>query len=137
MNRKRLEGFLITMKPTFFALVIFFLLYILVSADAVPVMPNETAVKGHVEEYCLTSSKLLGIKPERILYKLVISVSNVEDIKGPNFLKGKEGQLVNFYSKEELSSKYYDEKIKVIVEYKGDEKGGLFWIKRIEIINNK
>ena len=125
------------MKPTFFTLAIFFLLYILVPADAVPVMPNETAVKGHVEEYCLTSSKLLGIKPERILYKLVISVSNVEDIKGPNFLKGKEGQLVNFYSKEELSSKYYDEKIKVIVEYKGDEKGGLFWIKRIEIINNK
>jgi len=122
------------MKPTFFALVIFFLLYILVSADAVPVMPNETAVKGHVAEYCLTSSKLLGIKPERVLYKLVISVSNVEDIKGPNFLKGKEGQLITLYSKEELSSKFYGEKIKAIVEYKGDERGGLFWIKRIEII---
>ena len=122
------------MKPTFFALVIFFLLYILVSADAVPVMPNETAVKGHVEEYCLTSSRLLGIKPEIVLYKLVISVSIVEDIKGPNFLKGKEGQLVILYSKEELSSKYYGEKIKAIVEYKGDERGGLFWIKQIEII---
>ena len=134
MNRKRLEGFLISMKPTFFALVIFFLLYILVSADAVPVMPHETAVKGHVAEYCLTSSKLLGIKPERVLYKLVISVSNVEDIKGPNFLKGKEGQLITLYSKKELSSKFYGEKIKAIVEYKGDERGGLFWIKRIEII---
>lgn len=122
------------MKPKFFAFVIFFLLYILVSADAVPVMPNETAVKGHVEEYCLTSSKLLGIKPERVLYKLVISVSDVEDIKGPNFLKGKEGQLVTLYSKEELSSKFYGEKIKAIVEYKGDERGGLFWIKRVEII---
>ena len=122
------------MKPTFFALVIFFLLYILVSADAVPVMPNETAVKGHVAEYCLTSSKLLGIKPERVLYKLVISVSNVEDIKGPNFLKGKEGQLITLYSKKELSSKFYGEKIKAIVEYKGDERGGLFWIKQIEII---
>ncbi len=122
------------MKPTFFALVIFFLLYILVSADAVPVMPNETAVKGHVEEYCLTSSKLLGIKPEIVLYKLVISVEKVEDIKGPNFLKGKEGQLVTLYSKEGLSSKFYGEKIKAIVEYKGDERGGLFWIKRIEII---
>lgn len=122
------------MKPTFFALVIFFLLYILVSADAVPVMPNETAVKGHVEEYCLTSSKLLGIKPEIVLYKLVISVEKVEDIKGPNFLKGKEGQLVTLYSKEGLSSKFYGEKIKAIVEYRGDERGGLFWIKRIEII---
>lgn len=122
------------MKPKFFVIVIFFLLYILVSADAVPVMPNETAVKGQVEEYCLTSSKLLGIKPEIVLYKLVISVFNVEAIKGPNFLKGKEGQLVTLYSKEELSSKLYREKIKAIVEYRGDEKGGLFWIKQIEII---
>lgn len=122
------------MKPTFFALVIFFLLYILVSADAVPVMPNETAVKGRVEEYSLISSKLMGIKPEMTLYKLVISIEKVENVKGPNFLKDKEGQLVTLYSKEGLSSKFYGEKIKAIVEYRGDERGGLFWIKRIEII---
>ena len=88
----------------------------------------------------MTSSKLLGIKPEIVLYKLVISVEKVEDIKGPNFLKGKEGQLVTLYSKEGLSSKFYGEKIKAIVEYKGDERGGLFLDKAdrdYKIINKK
>jgi hypothetical protein len=122
------------MKPKIFALVIFLLLYILVSADAVPVMPNETVVRGHVEEYSLISSKLVGIKPEMTLYKLVISIEKVENVKGPNFLKDKEGRFVTLYTKEEISSDFYGKKIKAMIEYTGDERGGLFWIKQIEII---
>ncbi|HHT9160219.1 MAG TPA: hypothetical protein ACFYEH_10195 [Candidatus Brocadiaceae bacterium] len=122
------------MKPKFFALVIFFLFDIVVSADAVPVMPNETVVRGLVEEYSLISSKLMGIKPEITLYKLVISIEKVENVKGPNFLKDKEGQFVTLYTKEEISSDFYGKKIKAKIEYSGDERGGLFWIKQIEIV---
>lgn len=122
------------MKPKFFAIVIFFLFDILVSVDAAPVMPNETVVRGRVEEYSLISSKLVGIKPEMTLYKLVISIEKVENVKGPNFLKDKEGQFVTLYTKEEISSDFYGKKIKAKIEYTGDERGGLFWIKQIEIV---
>lgn len=100
-------------------------------------MPNETIVKGNVEEYSLTSSKLLEIKPDMVLYRLVILIEKTENVKGPNFLKSKEGQFVTLYSKEELSSEFYGKKIKATVEYRGDERGGLFWIKQIEVVNNK
>jgi hypothetical protein len=106
----------------------------LVSADAVPVMPNETVVRGRVEEYSLISSKLMGIKPEMTLYKLVISIEKAENVKGPNFLKDKEGQFITLYAKEEISSNFYGKKIKAKIEYTGDERGGLFWIKQIEIV---
>ncbi|HHT9111861.1 MAG: hypothetical protein HZA47_09380 [Planctomycetes bacterium] len=122
------------MKLKFFALVIFLLFDIVATADAVPVMPNETVVRGRVEEYSLISSKLMGIKPEMTLYKLVISIEKVENVKGPNFLKDKEGQFVTLYTKEEISSDFYGKKIKAKIEYTGDERGGLFWIKQIEIV---
>ncbi len=122
------------MKLTFIALTILFLLSIQTWATAVTAMPNETIVKGNVEEYSLISSKLMGIKPEMTLYKLVISIEKVENVKGPNFLKDKEGQFVTLYTKEEISSDFYGKKIKAKIEYKGDERGGLFWIKQIEIV---
>ena len=122
------------MKPAFITLTILFLLSIPTWATAAPAMPNETIVKGVVEEYSLTSSKLLGIKPEVTLYKLVISIEHVENVKGPNFLKDKKGQFVTLYTKEKISSDFYEEKIRAKIEYAGDERGGLFWIKQIEIV---
>jgi hypothetical protein len=106
-----------------------------VAAGAVPVIPNEAVFQGVVKEYCLTQSGLSGISPEQILYKLVISVSTVEDVKNsPNFLRGKEGQSIIFYSKEKQSSDLFGKEVKAVAEYKGDERGGLFWIKKIEVV---
>lgn len=106
-----------------------------VLANSVPVIPNKAVLRGTVMEYCVTSSSLSGISPEQVLYKLVISVDEVTDVEGyPNFLKGKEGQSVTFYSKEKQTSELFGKKVKALVEYKGDERGGLFWIKHIEII---
>lgn len=105
------------------------------AAGAVPVIPNEAVLQGVVEEYCLTQAGLLGISPEQILYKLAISVRTVEDVNDyPNFLRGKEGQSMIFHSKEKQASDLFGKKVKAVVEYRGDEKGGLFWIKNIEIV---
>ncbi len=104
-------------------------------ADAVPVIPNEAILRGTVMEYCLTLSTLSGISPEQVLYRVVISVEEVEDVKGyPNFLKGKEGQNLTFSTKEKISMELFGKRIKAEVEYKGDERGGRFWIKDIGII---
>lgn len=119
-------------------LIILFLVIFLafnVLANSVPVIPNEAVLRGTVMEYCVTLSSLSGISPEQVLYKLVISVDEVKDVEGyPNFLKGKEGQSVTFYSKEKQPSELFGENVKALVEYKGDERGGLFWVKDIEII---
>lgn len=120
------------MKLTFLALVIFFAFSTVL--EAVPVMPNETAIRGRIEKYCLISSSFLKIEPEMPLCKLVVSVESVEGVKGPNFLKGKEGQLVTLYSKEKQPVELFGKKAKITLEYRGDERGGLFWIKRIEVI---
>jgi len=98
-------------------------------------MPNEAIIRGTVREYCLTSSTLSGISPEQVLYRMVISVEEVEDVKGyPNFLKGKEGQSLSFFTKEKISMELFGKHIKAEVEYKGDERGGKFWIKHIEVM---
>lgn len=105
-------------------------------ADSVPAIPNKAVIKGTVAEFCLISSGLVGIKPELPLNKLTITVEEVEDEKGhPNFLSGKEGQNIIFYSKEKLPQELYGQKIKAVVEYVGDERGGIFWIKKLEVDN--
>ena len=122
------------MKRNLFAvLVILFALNTL--ADAVSVAPNEAVLKGTVTEYCLTSSTHLGITPEQVLYKMVIYVEEAEDVNGlPNFLKGKEGQSISVYSKEKQPLELFGKKIKGLIKYTGDERGGLFWIKEIEVV---
>ena len=104
-------------------------------ADSVSVIPNKAVIKGTVAEYCLISSGSIGIKPEMPLNKLTITVEEVEDENGhPNFLSGKKGQNIIFYSKEKLPQELYGQKIKAVVEYVGDERGGKFWIKDIKVI---
>ena len=104
-------------------------------ASKVPVIPNKAVLRGTVMEYCLTSSSFLHIKPEQVIYRLVISVEEVEDVKGyPNFLKGKEGQVVTVHSKEKISSEIFGKKIKAIIQFRGDERGGHFWLEHIETI---
>lgn len=110
------------------------LLFYSASAFAVPAAPNEAILKGTVIEYCLSSSSLSGIKPEMVLNRLVITVDEVEDMKGPNFLKSKKGQSATFYSKNTLPAELFGNKVKAVIEYIGDEKGGRFWINKIEII---
>ncbi|MBI5676492.1 MAG: hypothetical protein HZC48_11810 [Nitrospirae bacterium] len=105
------------------------------AAGAVPVMHNEAVLHGVVEEHSLTQSGLVGIVPEQIIYKFVISVRTVEDVNAyPNFIRGKEGRSMIFYSKEKQSSDLLNKEVKAVVEYRGDERGGLFWIKKIEVI---
>lgn len=102
---------------------------------SVPVIPNESIVNGVVSEYSIVSSRLIGIKPEQTIYRLTINIDSSEGISDkPNLLNNKNGQDVQFYSKEKLSPEIFGKKIKALVRYTGDETGGIFRIKNIEII---
>ncbi len=106
------------------------------NALAVPAVPNEAAAKGTVVEYCISASMgRSGESPGPGLYKIVVKVESVEDRGGaPNFLREKEGQEISFWSKFRLDPGLFGKKVKAIVEYRGDERGGKFWIRELEIL---
>lgn len=103
---------------------------------SVPAIHNESTIEGIVSEYAIISSRLIGIKPEQILYRLTINIESSENISDkPNLLGNKKGQDIQFYSREKLSPELFGKVIRAKVEFTGDEKGGLFWIKNINILN--
>ena len=112
------------------------LIVVVRTVSAVPVMPNVALIKGIVLESEAISSDLLGIQPEQTINKLMIDVESSEDVgQIPNLLKGKQGKDITFYTKEPLPSDIVKKRIKAKVSYRGDERGGLWWIHDIEILN--
>lgn len=99
---------------------------------SVPVIPNESIIEGFVSEYTILSSRLIGIQPEQVLYRVTVRIDSTEDLENrPNFIKGKEGRDVQFYTKEMVSPEVFGKRIKAKVEYRGDERSGMFWIREI------
>ena len=104
--------------------------------SAVPVMPNAALIKGTVLESEAISSNLLGIQPEQTIYRLLIHVISSEDVcEMANFVKGKEGKDMAFYTKKPLPPDIAKRGIKARVSYRGDEREGLWWILEMEILN--
>ncbi len=106
------------------------------TASAVPVVPNASLIRGTILESGEISSSLLGIQPEQTIYKVLVHVECSKDAgEMRNFLKGKEGEDMPFYSKKPLPSDIVKKGIKARVSYRGDERGGLWWILEVEILN--
>lgn len=114
------------------------LVFLLIAAGnvtAVTVIPNSSLITGVVLEYGIVSSRLLGMQPDQTLYKLTIHLESSEDIVGmPNLLRGKEGEDITFYTKEKLSSDIFGKKVRAEVSYRGDERGGRWWVRSIKIL---
>lgn len=123
------------MKCTKTVLSLFFLLFAAGSVTGGTVIPNGALITGVILEYGIVSSRLLGIQPDQTLYKLTIHLESSEDIVGmPNLLRGKEGEDITFYTKERLSSDIFGKKVRAEVSYRGDERGGRWWMKGIKIL---
>jgi len=116
-----------------FCVSLFFTLLMIGSCASVPVLPNETVVEGTVSEYAIVSSRLAGIKPEQVLYRITIYIETTKSAGGgPDFLSDKVGKDVPFYTKHKLSPELFGRKVRARVEYRGDERGGLFWVRDVE-----
>lgn len=116
-------------------LVSFFVLFIFIgSCNSVPVAPNESMVEGVVSEYAVLSSRIVDVKPAMTLYRITVKVGSTGKIgRGPDFLRDKIGQDVQFYSKEKMPADVFEKKVKIKVTFRGDERGGMFWIREIQI----
>jgi hypothetical protein len=112
-----------------------FLLFAAGSVTGGTVIPNGTLITGVILEYGIVSSRLLGIQPDQTIYKVTIRLESSEDIDGlPNLLRGKEGEDITFYTKEKLSSDIFNKKVRAEVLYRGDERGGRWWVRSINIL---
>ena len=116
-----------------FLLTVWFCAYSVV--HAVPVAPNTAILEGTVKEYCAGSSDLWDIRPVQIIYKVTVVVEGIgKSGDSPSFLRGKENQMLSFFTKENISPELLNKRIKAEVEFRGDEKGGRFWIRNIQIL---
>jgi hypothetical protein len=114
---------------------LFTLLYC-AGAFAVPAVPNEAVMTGTVIEYCITSSGgRTGPLLAQSIYKIFVKVDTGKSRgDAPNFLEGKEGRKIYFWSRNRIDPELFGKKIRAVVEYRGDERGGKFFIKKIEPI---
>jgi hypothetical protein len=125
----------ITVIGSIFVFTAFFL-SIASAADCVPAAPNETIIEGDVLESCVASSSIYDISPRQVLYKFLIQIEKTEEeLNMPNFLKVKEGQKIEVFTKMRPSQEVFGAKIRAKAEFIGDERGGRYWIKSIEIIH--
>lgn len=112
-----------------------FLLFAAGSVTGGTVIPNGALITGVTLEYGIVSSRLLGIQPDQTIYKVTIRLESSEDIDGmPNLLRGKEREDITFYTKERLSPDIFGKKVRAEVSYRGDERGGRWWVRSIKII---
>jgi len=112
-----------------------FLLFAAGSVTGGTVIPNGALITGVTLEYGIVSSRLLGIQPDQTIYKVTIHLESSEDIDGmPNLLRGKEREDITFYTKERLSPDIFGKKVRAEVSYRGDERGGRWWVRSIKII---
>ncbi len=117
-----------------FCMSLFFTLLMIGSCASVSVIPNETIVEGTVSEYAIVSSRLAGIQPEQVLYRITIYIETTKAVgNGPDFLRDKVGKDIPFYTKKKLPPQLFGRKVRARVQYRGDERGGLFWVRDIEV----
>jgi len=117
------------------SLSVLFLFILVASCASVPVIPNESIVEGIVSEYAVLSARLAGGPAEQVFYRLTITVESSEKKgRGPDFLRNRTGRDVQFYSKDRLSPDLFGRKVRARVRYRGDERGGRFWILEIETL---
>jgi hypothetical protein len=104
--------------------------------SAVPVIPNVALIKGIVLEYEVMSSTQLGMQPEQSIYRLTVQIESSEDVgQMPNLLKEKQVKDIAFYTKKPLPLDILRKRIKAKVSYRGDERGGQWWVHEIEILD--
>jgi hypothetical protein len=77
----------------------------------------------------------LGLTPEKEIFRVMVRVDKSEPLKGyPNFLQDKETEEIILYSEVRPPFFVPAQRIKALVEYRGDKYRRFFWIKQAEPI---
>ncbi|MEW6187824.1 MAG: SPOR domain-containing protein [Thermodesulfobacteriota bacterium] len=91
--------------------------------------PKRAELMGTVSEIIPLDSEQLGMPPGNMVYQLIVWVEGIGDIgRATDFLKVKIGELSTFYSETRPAVLRSGNKIKAMVEYRGNPFGGYYWI---------
>lgn len=100
--------------------------------QSVPVIPNESIVAAEVVDLTTIDATTVNINPPQVLFRMKLRLLSVQESPPlANFLHAKKGEIIEVYSKESLSSGLVGKVMKARITFRGDERGGLYWIQEI------
>ncbi len=96
--------------------------------SAAPANPNKTVVKVRVLDAAIVDSLELNISPQQPLSVLTLKFLQVKQVGNRQFLYGKSGETIRAYSKDLSLVGQKGNIIAVTLSFRGDERGGSFWV---------
>ncbi|MGE5237966.1 MAG: SPOR domain-containing protein [Chloroflexota bacterium] len=94
-----------------------------------------TLLKGKVIQTAAIAPNLIGVTAEGAVYRVILSIEETKEVAGKlDLLKGRKGETLTFFSGESITSDLAGKRIEARAEYLGDERGKLFWLKDIKVI---
>jgi hypothetical protein len=88
---------------------------------------------GTILESRPLSGKSLGLSSAKEIYRVKVRLDRIEPVKGsPNLLEDEGRKEITLFSEVRQSFFLPQQKIKALVEYKGDKYKRFFWIKQVE-----
>jgi hypothetical protein len=90
---------------------------------------NRAVLFGTILDVVILPSMQPGFSPAKEWLRLVIQVEATTEVKGyPNYLQGKEGGPLTFFTENRSPLFKPGNKVRALVEYRGDKNSRFFWI---------
>ena len=97
--------------------------------QAAPVAPNESRITGEVLELDPVDSSVFHMQPPQVFMRIRLRLLSIRSVGTmPSPLQGREGQTLEVLSREFVESKLVGKVISGTVVFRGDERGGMYWI---------
>jgi hypothetical protein len=98
--------------------------------------PREVSLlKGTVVSAAAVSPHIIGLSGDSKVYRVVVSVAETKEVTGmAHLLRGREGETLTFFSEEPGAADLRGRKIEAKAVYLGENRGKLFWLKDIKVI---
>ncbi len=99
------------------------------SAPGAPAVPNEAVVTGEALAVAAVDSSTVSISPPQQLVRLTLRLLAVREVpRKANLLTAGPGDTLEVYSREAVSARLVGKVVTGRVTFRGDERGGRYWI---------
>ena len=99
------------------------------AAASAPSIENESRVTAEVLQVESVHASQLNIAPPQFFTRVRLRFLTVGDTPGtPSFLTGRDGTVLDAYTREQVNADLIEKKIECTLRYRGDERGGLYWL---------
>jgi hypothetical protein len=106
------------------------------AAARAPSMENESRVTAEVLHVESVHSSQLNIAPPQFFTRVRLRLLTVGDTSGtPSFLTGRDGTVLDAYTREQVTADLLEKKIECKIRYRGDERGGMYWLYEIRALS--